>query len=62
MMASTLADNVSMRAAPLAANLSRNPLRLRAQTPMIASGYTYKQITQVLESAHASLASRGRHP
>jgi hypothetical protein len=29
-MASTLADNVSTSAAPLAANSSRNPLRLRA--------------------------------
>ena len=42
MMASTVADNVSRPAAPLSANPSRNPLCLRARTPMIASGYTYK--------------------
>src|SRR4051794_34537293 len=41
MMASTVADNVSTSRAPLAANPGRNPLRLRARTPMIASAYSY---------------------
>src|SRR3954452_15420605 len=41
MMASTVADNMSTSRAPLAANPGRNPLRLRARTPMIASAYRY---------------------
>src|SRR5208283_3158502 len=41
MMASTVADNVSMTLSPLSANPSRNRLRLRARAPMIASAYTY---------------------
>ena len=41
MMASTVADNVSTGLAPLAANPSRNPLRLRARAPMMASAYSY---------------------
>jgi hypothetical protein len=40
MMASTLADNVSTPAAPLAANPSRNSRCLRARPPMIASAYS----------------------
>lgn len=35
-----LADNVSTRPASLSANPSRKPLRLRAQAPIIASGYS----------------------
>src|SRR5438270_551177 len=41
MMASTVADNVSTSRAPLAANPGRNPLRLQARMPMIASAYIY---------------------
>ena len=41
MMASSVAHNVSTTLAPLSANPSRNPLRLRAQPPMFASGYSY---------------------
>jgi hypothetical protein len=41
MVATTVADNVSTRRAPLSANPSRKSLRLRARAPMIASGYNY---------------------
>ena len=41
-MASTVADNVSRRRAPLSANLGRKLRCLRARAPMIASAYTYK--------------------
>jgi hypothetical protein len=46
MMASTLADNVRRPAAPLSLNPSRNPLCLRARTPMIASAYSYRLASQ----------------
>jgi hypothetical protein len=40
-MASTLANNVSMRPLPLAARVSRNRHPLRAEPRMIVSGYNY---------------------
>jgi GNAT superfamily N-acetyltransferase len=53
-MASTEADNVSRRRAPLSANLGRKPRCLRARAPMIASAYTYWC------DLAAALAVRGR--
>ena len=41
MMASTVADNVSRRSAPLSANLGSKPRCLRARSRMMASAYTY---------------------
>lgn len=43
MMASTVADNVSTRPAPLSVNPSRKCRCLRARAAMVASAYTYDQ-------------------
>jgi putative SOS response-associated peptidase YedK len=57
-MASTVADNVGTKAAPLSANPSRKRLRLRAQVPMIASDYTYCIINVAATGAIAEIHER----
>ena len=56
MMASIMADNLSTRLASLSANPSRNPLRLRARAPMIASAYTYGVVRV---GCHCSIVADG---
>jgi len=63
MMASAAADNVSATLAPLSAKPSRNPLRLRARRPMVASGYTQVRFWPFLmKPVSGPTSAFGLHP
>ena len=54
MMASTVADNVSIRHAPLSANPSRKSFCSQARGPMIASSYRYRCRSDGVVAFHRS--------